>query len=118
MKPGNIISMAVVAVCLGFPQESLAGDADMVSEIEATSDALQKATENLGCLVTLSGSNETELVKILDMLTDGERKLRDARRLAQNASTAEDQMLAIEHARSSRAIIDLAEGYREQSGIN
>jgi len=118
MRYGTIVLSALTVAFLGAASPGRAQEVDTIAEIDATHEALQKATENLGCLVTLSGSREPELVKILDMLNDSETKLREARRLAQNASSAEDRTLALQYARSSRAIVDLADDYREQSGIN
>lgn len=93
-------------------------DSAMLEEIAAAHTRLQKATENIGCLVTATGVNETALARILDTLNDGEVRLREARRLAQSAASDDERTLAISHARATLALVDQAESQTEQAGLN
>lgn len=93
-------------------------DSVMQQEIATAHTRLQKATENIGCLVTATGTNEPALVLILDKLNDGEVKLREARRLAQSAVTDEERNAAIEQARASLAYVQEAEAFTLEPATN
>jgi len=118
MGSGTILRTAIAAASLAWALPVFADDLDMQSEIKIANDGLQKVTEKIGCLVTASDMHGPEMTKILDVLNESERKLRDARRTAETASTPADRMHAIEQARSSRALVNIADGYRAASGIN
>lgn len=88
------------------------------AEIEASSTALQATVEKMGCLVTAAGSDEPAFSRILDLLNDGERNLREARRLAQGTPTQEALGDALMRARQSRALVGQAETLYRDGNFN
>jgi hypothetical protein len=90
----------------------------MQSEIDIAWTSLQKATENIGCIVTASGENGPKIVRMLDVLNDGEVRLREARRIAQSAATDTDRLEAIGHAKASLALVREAESLSNETETN
>lgn len=113
-------AMALLALAGGAQADEIGTRLDSVmrQEIETAHARLQKATENIGCLVTATGTNEPALVLILDKLNDGEVTLREARRLAQAADTDEERSAAIEQARASLVFVQEAEAFTLEPATN
>lgn len=118
MRIATVVAAAGLALALAGAAVAQPFDVDlnMQGEIAAANDALNHAHQNLGGMDGIGTIPEPDLGMIHELLGTGERLLRDARRRAQTATTPQDEIWAVGHARAAKAMIEAAFEYKTKRG--